>query len=61
MRKYLVFQITKFLNGEYATRVVAEYTDREEARDDAQQRNESNTNRNHYYKVYIISHPLLTI
>lgn len=27
---------------------------------DTRQRNESNTNKNHYYKVYIISHPLLS-
>lgn len=59
MRKYIVIDICKN-SGQYNLQIVAEYTDREKAQNDAQQRNESNTNRNHYYKVYIISHPLLS-
>lgn len=53
MKKYLIMEAMKFLNGTYATRVVAEF-------DASEQAHESNTNRNHYYKVYIISHPLLS-
>lgn len=59
MRKYIVIYICKH-SGLYNLQIVAEYTDREKARNDARQRNESNTNKNHYYKVYIISHPLLS-
>lgn len=54
MRKYIVIDICK-QSGKYNLQIVAQYTDREKARNDAQQRNESNTNKNHYYKVYIIS------
>lgn len=61
MRKYIVIDIYKSCTGQYNLQIVAEYTDREKARNDARQRNESNTNKNHYYKVYIISIPLLTI
>lgn len=59
MRKYIVIDICKH-SGLYNLQIVAEYTDREKARNDARQRNESNTNKNHYYKVYIISYPLLS-
>ena len=59
MRKYIVIDIRKN-SGQYNLQIVAEYTDREKARNDARQRNESNTNKNHYYKVYIISYPLLS-
>ena len=60
MRKYIVIDICK-QSGKYNLQIVAQYTDREKARNDAQKRNESNTDKkHHYYKVYIISHPLLS-
>lgn len=60
MRKYIVIDICKN-SGQYNLQIIAEYTDREKARNDARQRNESNTDKkHHYYKVYIISHPLLS-
>lgn len=59
MRKYIVIDICKH-SGQYNLQIVADCTDREKARNDARQRNESNTNKNYYYKVYIISHPLLS-
>lgn len=61
MRKYIVIDICKSCTGQYNLQIVADYTDREEARNDAQQRNEKNTNKYHFYKVYIISIPLLTV
>ena len=61
MRKYIIIDICKHSSGLYNLQIVAEYTDREKARNDARQRNESNTDKkHHYYKVYIISHPLLS-
>ena len=44
MRKYIVIDICKN-SGQYNLQIVAEYTDREKARNDARQRNESNTNK----------------
>lgn len=61
MRKYIVIDICKSRSGRYNLQIVASYTDRDKARNDAQQRNENNTNKFHFYKVYIISHPLLTV
>lgn len=46
MRKYIVIDICK-QSGKYNLQIVAQYTDREKARNDAHQRNESNTNKNH--------------
>ena len=45
MRKYIVIDICK-QSGKYNLQIVAQYTDREKARNDAQQRNESNTDKN---------------
>lgn len=45
MRKYIVIDIYKH-SDKYNLQIVAEYTDREKARNDARQRNESNTDKN---------------
>ena len=57
MKKYLVLQITRFLNGDYATKVVAEYTDREKAHEYMSYRNQMKPSDFFLYKTMCITFP----